>query len=192
MEGFGGSDFKGNQDNHVSDSESNYVSDESTNVVSDLDAETVSKIRPAIKPVTERGTVVIGLAPNMLTDIPESVRSEFIEAVPPPIIAATTAVSSNALIDPAEVNAKAKQEVKADGKVKAATTNPAKSDEGLQDIAVQPFQAIACQTRKKPSKTRQSLPPNPTTNQQRNRIATVVKAAMVDVNRQADENIVPA
>lgn len=152
LEGFGGSDFKGNQDNHVSDSESNYVSDESTNVVSDLDAETVSKIRPAIKPVTERGTVVIGLAPNMLTDIPESVRSEFIEAVPPPIIAAPTAVSSNALIDPAEVNAKAKQEVKADGKVKAATTNPAKSDEGLQDIAVQPFQAIAFKPDEKEAK----------------------------------------
>jgi hypothetical protein len=134
--------------NTVSDLGSNYVSDDSSNVVSDLGTNVVGDVVPNFATSGERGTVVIGLAPSMLTDIPESARSNFVEAVPLPIIAPPTTVASDALLDPTEVaetadSANATNDSAKATKVaqqpKEGTTTP----DGLQNVSVQPFQAIA-------------------------------------------------
>ena len=138
--------FGSNSPNSVSDLGSNYVSDESSNMVSDLNSNVVSDLEsnvvgdvvPTFAPSTERGTVVIGLAPSMLTDLPESARSNFVEAVPPPIIAAPTAVVSEALIDTTD-----EPQAKPVKKSSAEPEKKGQSPDGLQDITVQPFQPIA-------------------------------------------------
>jgi hypothetical protein len=130
--------FGSNSANSVSDLDSNYVSDGSSNVVSDLDSNVVGDVVPTFAPSTERGTVVIGLAPSMLTDLPESTRSNFVEAVPPPIIAAPTAVVSEALIDTTD-EPQAKPVKKSSVEPKKKTKSP----DGLEETIVQPFQPIA-------------------------------------------------
>ncbi|MAI69761.1 MAG: hypothetical protein CMM01_02475 [Rhodopirellula sp.] len=137
--------------NTVSDLGSNYVSDDSSNVVSDFGSNVVGDVAPGFIPSGERGTVVIGLAPSMLTELPESARSNFVEAVPLPIIAPPTTVASEALNDPTEVrnaidsadakvaSAKATETAQ---KVEQKTTTP----DGLQNVEVQPFQAIALES----------------------------------------------
>ena len=136
--------FDAESPNTVSDLGSNYVSDETTNVVSDLGQNVVGDVLPDFAPSSQRGTVVIGLAPSMLTDIDESARSNFVEAVPLPIIAPPTTVASQALIDPAAVNDSADITKSA---VPAKATAPEQnqkttSPDGLQNVTVQPFQAI--------------------------------------------------
>ena len=140
--------FGAESPNTVSDLGSNYVSDDTSNVVSDFGTNVVGDVVPNFATSSERGTVVIGLAPRMLTDLPESARSNFVEAVPLPIIAPPTTVSSDALIDPTEVaktadSAKATHDTATAAKVaqepKEGTTTP----DGLESVAVQPFQAIA-------------------------------------------------
>ncbi|MGI9468899.1 MAG: BBP7 family outer membrane beta-barrel protein [Rubripirellula sp.] len=131
--------------NTVSDLGSNYVSDDQTNVVSDFGTNVVGDVVPNFAPSGQRGTVVIGLAPSMLTDVPEGARSNFVEAVPLPIIAPPTTVASEALIDPAEVaKAQAATDKKAP-KPEGSTTTP----DGLENVRVQPFQAIAFKSESK-------------------------------------------
>ena len=130
--------FSSNSSNSVSDLGSNYVSDESSNVVSDLDSKLVGDVVPTFAPPANRGTVVIGLAPSMLTDLPGSGRSNFVEPVPPPIIAAPTAVVSEALIDTTD-----EPQAKPVKKSSAEPEKKGQSPDGLQDVTVQPFQPIA-------------------------------------------------
>ncbi|HBV66246.1 MAG TPA: hypothetical protein DEF45_24855 [Rhodopirellula sp.] len=134
--------------NTVSDLGSNFVSDDSSNVVSDFGTNVVGDVVPNFAPSGARGTVVIGLAPSMLTDMPESTRSNFVEAVPLPIIAPPTTVASKAVINPADLagavdsanatNGLAKEK-KGAQKPKENITTP----DGLQNVSVQPFQSIA-------------------------------------------------
>ena len=134
--------------NTVSDLGSNYVSDETSNVVSDLGTNVVGEVSTDFATSGERGTVVIGVAPSMLTDIPESARSNFVEAVPLPIIAPPTAVASEAFIDPAEVVDKVNgaDASNRSAEAKKLAKSPKESDvtsEGLENVSVQPFQPIA-------------------------------------------------
>ena len=140
--------FGANSPNRVADLGSNYVSDDRSNVVSDIGTNLVGDVVPNFGTSSERGTVVIGLAPSMLTDIPESARSNFVEAVPLPIIAPATTVASDVLIDPTEVAKKADSvhatpESAQDAKVAQALTEGTTTPDGLENVAVQPFQAIA-------------------------------------------------
>ena len=143
--------FGADNPNAVSDLGSNYVSDESTNVVSDLGSNIVGDLAPEFAPPTQRGTVVIGLAPSMLTDLPERARSNFVEAVPLPIIAPPTAVVSEELLDTTAQVDKAKPSEKLLSKKSKATSSEATSKapksqsqtpDGLQNVTVQPFQPI--------------------------------------------------
>lgn len=128
--------------NTVSDLGSNYVSDDSSNVVSDFGSNVVGDVVPGFMPNGERGTVVIGLAPSMLADIPASARSNFVETVPLPIIAPPTTVTSKALSDPTEVGKVAASKDQKPAKVTETQTERTTPD-GLQNVTVQPFQAIA-------------------------------------------------
>ncbi len=137
-----------NSPNTVSDLGSNYVSDDSSNVVSDFSPNVVGDVAPSFPKSGERGTVVIGLAPSMLTDIPESARSNFVEAVPLPIIAPPTAVASDALIDPTDAGATVGSATATNDPLTAKAVAqepeaPPTTPDGLQDVSVQPFQAIA-------------------------------------------------
>jgi hypothetical protein len=138
--------------NTVSDLGSNYVTDDGSNVVSDLGTNVVGDVVPNFTPAGERGTVVIGLAPSMLTDVPESARSNFVEAVPLPIITPRTTVVSDALIDPSEVAAaadSASDSPKAGTKTSKAEEKTSTPDD-MENVTVQPFQAIGFKSESTP------------------------------------------
>ena len=149
----------------VSDLDTNYVGDSEPNVVTDLSPNIVSDVVPGFSTDSgsRSGTVVIGLAPSMVTDLPASTRSNFVEAVPLPILMETKPPTPPLPIptsksDAAEATGTAKDKPKDKPKDKdkdKGTNSKADAKEGkqkesdeLQTVDVQPFKPIAFQTNK--------------------------------------------
>ncbi|MDE0867205.1 MAG: BBP7 family outer membrane beta-barrel protein [Rubripirellula sp.] len=155
----------------VSDFGSNFVSDSHTNKVTDFGTNVVGDVVPDFVTQSNSGTVVIGLAPSMVTDLPESARSSFIKAVPLPIVmkdAATPpplpAIPAPLPAIPAPLSAIPKstsggiaklasppqnglKDTNSKASVSKADNNKKPSDR-LQTVDVQPFKPIAFQTQK--------------------------------------------
>ena len=148
----------------VSDFDSNFVSDSHTNKVTDFGTNVVGDVVPDFVTQSNSGTVVIGLAPSMVTDLPESARSSFIKAVPLPIVMKDAATPPPLPAIPAPLPAIPKstsggiaklasppQNGLKDTNSKVSVSkadNNKKSSDRLQTVDVQPFKPIAFQTKK--------------------------------------------